>query len=113
MNLGVIQQEERHNPRCQRQLNALRFYLQQILWQSMDDWLHRASGGLTNYVELLDYIERWRHHEKISHPVSLVTFNYDLLLDEACKGELGCTLGNLDAYLKIDGYHLFKLHGSV
>lgn len=91
-----------------RQLAALRFYLQEIIWQAGLQWSPKAFGQ-TNYVLLVDRIERWRMAAKEN--VAYVTFNYDLLLEGALRAVLPLDRG-------FDGYvtartRLYKAHGSV
>ncbi len=93
--------------RGSRQLAALQFYLQEVLWRAGVTWAAGAYG-LTNYVQLVDAVERWRSQRR--ELVAYVTFNYDLMLEEA--------LGPLVDRTSFDGYvaestWLLKVHGSV
>src|SRR5438552_2581802 len=58
-------------------LLAFRFYLQGVISQC-SEW-SQLAGGATNYAALISRIESDRENQ----PVALVTFNYDLLLEEA------------------------------
>jgi hypothetical protein len=62
-------------------------------------------------VTLLDEIERWRAERK--EYVCFVTFNYDLMLEEAMGRVLRLEIRDMDSYRKWENYSLFKLHGSV
>ena len=79
--------------RGSRQLAALQFYLQEVLWRAGITWAAGAYG-LTNYVQLVDAVERWRSQRR--ELVAYVTFNYDLMLEEA--------LGPLVDRTSFDGY---------
>jgi hypothetical protein len=91
-----------------RQFTALRFYLQRVLFTCGTEWLKQANK-VTNYVGLLDTIDRWRTKRKMD--VCFVSFNYDLML-EAAFDEIGVTFSAFADYLK-GPYYLIKPHGSV
>jgi len=91
-----------------RQFTAMRFYLQRVLWVCGNEWLKQANF-VTNYVGLLDTIDRWRSRRKID--VCFVSFNYDLML-EAAFAEIGVTFNAFDDYVT-GPYYLIKPHGSV
>src|SRR5258706_3450240 len=91
-----------------RQFAALRFYLQRVLVVCGREWLSQANY-VTNYVGLLDTVDKWRTKRKIE--VCFVSFNYDLML-EAAFSEIGLHLNAFDAYVG-SPYRLIKPHGSV
>jgi hypothetical protein len=90
-----------------RQLASLRFYLQAILWQAGVKW-GAAAHHLTNYSALADEIERWR--EANDEGVTYITFNYDLMLEDALKPI--ATFNTFGDYIA-GRTKLIKAHGSV
>ena len=70
---------------------------------------HVGANGVTNYLTLLDEIERSRNPDE---PTLLVTFNYDTLLDRALD-DLGVPLTTIEQYVSSDRFKLIKVHGSV
>ncbi len=101
--------EEKNDPAIARQLMALRYYLQNVFRTCSGQWL-RLSGGATNYVDLLELIRRHRG----KRDVLLVTFNYDLLLDDACSRALHFQLASMPDYVQgHPGWQLIKPHGSA
>jgi hypothetical protein len=106
--LRGLQDEAVEYPERHRQLMAVRYYLQVALWQCTYRWIE-AAKNVTNYEALLDQINRWHHGE----PVSLVTFNYDTLLENAMP-TVGLTITRMEDYVFANpGYQVFKLHGST
>jgi hypothetical protein len=93
----------------QRQLAAVRYYLQCMLGECESLWEREAAQGITNYKSLLDQIERFR---KPTESVCLVTFNYDSMLERALVA-VGIRVASLEDYVSSDAYKLIKLHGSV
>jgi hypothetical protein len=91
----------------QRQISAVLFYLQEIIWRSGQTWVN-ASFGQTNYAYLAQQIERWRieHEERVTY----VTFNYDLMLEEALRPFL--VFNQFTDYVG-GSTQLLKVHGSV
>ncbi len=80
-----------------------------MLWESGDKWLEEAYG-VTNYRTLLDEINRFR---KPDESVSLVTFNYDMLLEPGLE-DLGFKIRDVSDYVEQHPfYKVFKVHGSV
>lgn len=107
--LRKLQDEAEEYPDRHGQLMAVRYYLQFTLHQLETEW-KGASRGVTNYKALLDQINRWRRH---TEAVSLVTFNYDTLLEDAMS-VVGPRISKLEDYaFGNPAYRLFKLHGSV
>lgn len=91
-----------------KQLTAVRFYLQYMLWECEYGW-KRVARGITNYKTLLDQIRHWRSPQE---QVCLVTFNYDTLLEESLP-TIGVTIRDIPDYVANDHCKLFKLHGSI
>jgi hypothetical protein len=108
--LARLQEEAKVYPERHRQLAALHYYLHFALWECQNRW-HDVHAGITNYVTLLDEIERWRYEKK--EQVCFVTFNYDTMLEEAMFQVLRLELQDMDSYHRSENYSLFKLHGSV
>jgi hypothetical protein len=66
---------------------------------------------VTNYVTLLSDLDRWSAESK--SPVTLCTFNYDTLLDDACTYALRMQFKDIGDYLKTNlRFDVLKLHGS-
>ncbi len=104
-----LQAEADHYPRRLQQLSAVRYYLQWILVQGCSQW-RTVIHSVTNYVTLLDHIERKHRGDE---PVVLVTFNYDTLLEDALS-HFGLEIKALQDYTQKHAfYRVFKLHGSV
>ena len=94
----------------QRELTAIRFYLQQAIWWSELAMLDRAAA-ISNYTTLIGYIERFRQSEK---PVILITFNYDTLIERALSLHFDdFHFKAINDYIRRPTYKLFKLHGSL
>jgi hypothetical protein len=94
------------------ELSAFRFYVRKVIGQTAPKWLQSVQGG-TNLLQLAHRIERWRRHN--AHPaVTYVTFNYDLLMEEAFR-QLGiASVGaDIDGLVSGDRARLVKVHGSV
>jgi hypothetical protein len=107
---------QRHEP-TQWALNAIRFYLRDILTACGDTWHEQALGG-TFYAEMIRILDMWRPSH--GEPIVFVTFNYDTLLEAGIRTALNIDLGKtsehdsrLTTYVARPDYQLFKLHGSV
>jgi hypothetical protein len=92
-----------------KHLAAVRFYLRSMIWRC-ENALWTRAAGITNHRTLLDRIERWRPHRYGS--VTLMTFNYDTLIERALPA-VGVTIQGLDDCIANETYQLYKLHGSV
>ena len=104
-----LQAEAGEDPERHRQLAAVRYYLQYMLWEYTRHWKDQAKG-ISNYKSLLDQI---RHRSKIDEVFYLPTFNYDTLLEDAGPG-IGLRIGGLPDYVGGHPYYkVIKLHGSV
>lgn len=103
------EQAEKSYPPRKRQLTAVRFYLQQVLWQCSIGW-RELNYAKTNYVDFFARIDRWRYAE--GERVALATFNYDTIVDAAFSDVFGRPLTKPAEYMD-DALALFKLHGSV
>jgi hypothetical protein len=103
------------HPEVLGELISLRHYISDVLTETGNAWL-TLSAGVTNYAALLRVIRHWTddHDEQ----VALVTFNYDTILDAACRSILSLDLYNFDrgplpGFIDHPKYKLLKLHGSV
>ena len=118
--LEVLQEEAEEYGIRHSQLAALRFYLQSNIWGCENRWEQRVARGITNYLSLLDCIERWRDRTSNGEEVvlggyrrvCLVTFNYDTLLEKALDVHRVPT-GDIDSYVSGPVYQIVKVHGSV
>jgi hypothetical protein len=108
--LETLQEQATIYPRLHRELAAVRLYLQEILWRCGARW-RKLSHGVTHYADLLRRLDRWRHDS--DRTVCVVSFNYDLLFDDAATATLGLDLLSIDAYVASERYKYLKLHGSV
>jgi hypothetical protein len=107
--LQRLQEETAEYPEGHKQLAAVRYYLQYMLWERERRWNENATHGITNHKTFLDQIQRWR---KPDEQVCLVTFNYDTMLETALS-KVGPEITSLADYIQGDVYSLIKLHGSV
>jgi SIR2-like domain len=105
--LETLQNEGKTDPERQRQMAAIRFYLQLVIWQCEHQWDTTVAYGITNYVALLDQLRRTENM-----PVLLVTFNYDQMIEQALR-TVNIPISDLSHYIQHDTFKLFKLHGSV
>jgi SIR2-like domain len=102
-----LRDEGNTDPERKRQLFC--YYLHDLLLQISNRWLEETSH-LTNYVRLLDQI---RHANKAGERICLVTFNYDLLIDEALLSFDYKTRDFGDEHNAHQHFTLFKPHGSA
>ena len=107
--LRSMERDHLYWARRQRELMAVRFYLQKAIWWAETAMVHQARG-ISNYGTLLAYIEEFRRSRE---PVILITFNYDTLIERALSSEFNYTFKDINDYVRRDEYKLFKLHGSV
>jgi hypothetical protein len=107
--MDQLQTEAEKHPIRQSQLAALRLYLRQIVGMCSDTWLAQ-SDHFTNYYTLLDQLTTWR--DEANQPVCIVTFNYDLMLEDALS-TYGLTIESIDSYVNNPDLHVIKPHGSV
>lgn len=109
--LERLRDEEGRYPYLSPQLLELRYYLHSLIAETTNHWYGRLIHGVTNYSELLQRVEPWRHDH--DEQVCLVTFNYDTMLESAVAGVLGLSFGEVDEYIADTHYKVFKVHGSV
>jgi hypothetical protein len=109
--LAELIAESGASPDIARQLMAFRFYLRDIIGETTREWMTRLNG-FTQYVTLLDRLGAWQRHTL--EPVTLVTFNYDRMLEMAAEDQVvGWRFTGFDSYTERDDWRLLKLHGSV
>jgi hypothetical protein len=110
-----LSKEQEHLPRM---LLAVRYYLRDVIAETVGQWNVAEPDKMTNFTRLLTRLEPWRQQRarKQGTPerVAIVTFNYDTLFDDALTNLLpGFRLGTIDNYTSDSRYLLVKLHGSV
>lgn len=107
--LESLQEQAKESPETHRELASVRYYLCELLDEVTTQW-SLATNGVTNYRPLIREALRFN---KSDEKICLVTFNYDLLLEQA--------LYSFDFKRRTPEEHfeshpilkLFKLHGSV
>ncbi len=110
--LERIRIEGRERTFLLRELEAVRYYLQALIEAAEKTWLERLTDHVTTYTLLLQEIEEWR--EDRSEDVAFVTFNYDRLLDRACRSVVpALRLRRVSDYGRGTTHLVFKLHGST
>jgi hypothetical protein len=115
--LSRLADEVSDYPLRRSELAAVRYYLQRLIWECERYW-HPERKAVTNYLGLLDRIERWRKGE--SNNVVFVTFNCDRLFEFAAsyymsdaKKIYNNEYTSLDVYVQQPRFPLVKLHGSI
>jgi len=103
-----LQSDVKTHPARIRQLTAVRYYLQEVLWRCERSWQH-GTYGVSNYRTFIDQIAHWTKPEE---QVCLVTFNYDRLL-EAGMPAVGLNIRQFPDYISDQKFKLIKLHGSI
>src|SRR6266568_3188132 len=103
--LEDIQGEAETYARANQELAAVRCYLHRVISRTENEW-RGVAKHVTNYLTLLREIERT--HPK--GPVCLVTFNYDMLLEDALLHFDLHIEGMSDYTQKHPFYRVFKLH---
>lgn len=107
--LERLQIEAKESREGQRQLAAIRFYLQLVILETEVNWVSHVAKDITNYNALMGRIERVRKKDEM---VCLVTFNYDTLIERILP-TVYIKIKGLDDYILDERYKLIKLHGSA
>jgi hypothetical protein len=107
--LDTLQSQAESYPARRSQLTDVRFYLRDLLVTCRLRW-GQVTQGITNYFSLLDQLQEWQH--KAGKGVCIVTFNYDLLLEDALP-TVGVDTSSLDGYVAHPKWKVIKPHGSV
>lgn len=101
--------QEETDPRRQQTLAAVQCYLYEAIRMCQERW-SALTGGVSNYLTLLRGIEET--HSRAER-VSLVTFNYDTLLEDA-MARRGHKIAAFEDYVGGESvFRMFKLHGSI
>lgn len=109
--LEVLSSESTLYSYIPKQLLSVRYYLHDVINNAQNHWGNVTQDN-TTYLEFFDIVNRWQ--EKTGESVSLVTFNYDTLLDRALTSILGLNFPNVDSYVNNSThFKLFKPHGSI
>jgi hypothetical protein len=108
--LQQVQAEAATNPIRAVQLAAVRCYLHTLFQRISEKWLGQTSE-ITNYLSLFDRIAHYKQH--VTEPVCVVTFNYDLLIENALQRQFGTAFDVISDYVSHREVKLFKLHGSA
>lgn len=106
--LEGLQAETETYPERIHQLAAVRYYLHYVIWECEQAW-NKITSGVTNYVTLLDQV---RKSLKANETVSIVSFNYDRMIEDALE-TVGVKITKLPDYIRHGTFKLYKLHGSV
>ncbi|MDP9280672.1 MAG: hypothetical protein M3P38_01085 [Chloroflexota bacterium] len=94
------------------ELMAVRYYLRHVTWVCSQEVASSAAHGTTTAV-LLRLLNRWRRAGP-ERSCSVVSFNYDTLLERAASLVLGRDFRSMTDYLDERGeWQFFKLHGSA
>ena len=104
--LEELQKEAPDNHERYRQLASIRFYLRDLIWECVGQWMG-ITRGASNYKVLLDSIRSAKYENK----TCLVTFNYDIMLEDALQHH-GMLIRTIEDYVA-GPYKTVKLHGSV
>lgn len=107
--LEFLQEQGKNSPETLRELASVQYYLCELLGKMTVEW-SRQTNGTTNYGPLIrDILEFNRKDEE----VCLVTFNYDLLLEQSLYS---FGFGRKTPQEHLDSHptlKLLKLHGSI
>jgi hypothetical protein len=116
--LEIIRELGKRQKHLPRQLLAVRYYLRELVEQTVGRWNQAKPDQMTNFTRLITRLEPWRQQRswdlRAEECVAIVTFNYDTLFDDVLKNLLPrFQLGKIEDYTSDPRYQLFKLHGSV
>lgn len=108
--LAALAGESRNAMERRQQLMAFRFFLHRIIEDTVSKWLER-TGGFTHYLRLLNALYDWQ--QTTATPIRLVTFNYDVMLEQALTDVIRWPFDALPRYVERDDWRVYKLHGST
>lgn len=106
--LQRFRMEALEDPQRYKQLAAIRYYLQSMLWSCENQWMGMTKG-ITNQTTLIDQL---RHLGKRGEQSPIVTFNYDTLIERSL-GTVGLRFESIQDYVSHASWKLIKLHGSI
>src|ERR1700730_15672158 len=107
--LDTLQSQAESYPARRSQLTDIRFYLRDLMVRCRLEWT-QLTRGITNYFSLLDQLQEWQH--KARQGVCIVSFNYDLFLEDALP-TVGVDTSTLAGYIAHPKWKVIKPHGSV
>lgn len=111
-NLGAYEVESETNPVKLHHLAAMRFYIRDVIAMCTDAVLsHEFRAGITNHVRLVRDLHDWAVHNR--EHVCFVSFNYDVLLEQACQDVWMFDRRKLDNFVTDNIMSVIKPHGSV
>jgi hypothetical protein len=111
--LDDLQQEaDSIYPQAKVELMAVRYYLRHVTWVCSQEVITSTSHGTTT-ARLFRKLNRWRTSGP-GRSVSVVSFNYDTLLEDAASSVISREFNSLSDYLdEARAWQFFKLHGSA
>jgi hypothetical protein len=110
--LANLEQTASEYPVVKSQLMAVRYYLRDLIDESATDWAKQCFGE-TTYADLVNRLNKWSHGSR--KKVNYITFNYDVLLEEALIN-LGQRFDELEDYIKppaVGSPNVIRPHGCV
>lgn len=100
---------DRQDSRAATELMAIRYYIRDFIEACSDSWL-TMTRHITNYHYLVNRLDRWAR--EADEQVLYVTFNYDTLLEHACR-QAQLFITDFNSYIAHPRIKVFKPHGSV
>jgi hypothetical protein len=98
------------DPHVSSQITATRFYLRDLLYESATS-VSNMNGGINNYTDLVTRCYQWARQQ--DSMVCFVNFNYDPLLEWACRDVFNLQPHSIGTYDEDPNAKVFKPHGSV
>jgi hypothetical protein len=105
--LEILRAESKKHDQAIREMVAIRFYLQRMIWDCQAGWakVHRNTTNFKTFLYLI------RQYNK-AKDACFVTFNYDTMLEDALPA-VEIKIENINDYVTATNYKIFKVHGSV
>jgi hypothetical protein len=102
--------ERTRNPQLLSKLINTQYYLHDLFFELSQKNFRKKLNNYVNFIKLAHEYCSVNTHEHIP----IITFNYDLLLEEACQRIAGIDFSNIDGYVNYDQNQIlvFKPHGS-